>query len=101
MTDPHVCLTCGALAEKLRRLPSAEAAVAIGVQALPVVATLSFLLGVILGFQSAVQLSMFGADIYMADLVSIGMVREFGAFITGIILAGRSGAAKAGRPLGG
>jgi phospholipid/cholesterol/gamma-HCH transport system permease protein len=79
--------------ERMPRGSFVEQAVIIGVDALPIVALLSFLLGVIMGFQSAVQLRTFGAELYTADLVGLGMVREFGAFITGIILAGRSGAA--------
>lgn len=79
--------------ERLPRGSFVEQAVTIGVDALPIVALLSFLLGVILAFQSAVQLRTFGAELYTADLVGLGMVREFGAFITGVILAGRSGAA--------
>jgi phospholipid/cholesterol/gamma-HCH transport system permease protein len=79
--------------ERMPRGSFIEQAVAIGVDALPIVALLSFLLGVIMAFQSAVQLQAFGAGLYTADLVGLGMVREFGAFITAIILAGRSGAA--------
>ncbi len=63
----------------------------IGVNALPIVGLLSFLLGLILAFQSAYQLKQFGANIYVANLVSISMVREFGPMMTAIILAGRSG----------
>jgi phospholipid/cholesterol/gamma-HCH transport system permease protein len=64
-----------------------------GAQALPIVTLISFLIGLILAFVGAVQLKMFGAEIFVADLVGIAMVREFAAVMTGIIMAGRTGAA--------
>ncbi len=64
-----------------------------GPQSLPIVTLISFLVGVILAFVGAVQLKMFGADIYIADLVGLGMTREMGAMMAAIILAGRTGAA--------
>ncbi|MCK5529229.1 MAG: ABC transporter permease, partial [Kiritimatiellae bacterium] len=63
-----------------------------GVDALPIVALISVLVGMILAFLGSVQLKMFGAQIYIADLVGIGMVRVMGAIMTGIIMAGRTGA---------
>jgi phospholipid/cholesterol/gamma-HCH transport system permease protein len=70
-----------------------EQAVAIGVNAFPIIGLLSLLLGLIMAFQSAYQLKQFGANIYVANLVVISMVREFGPMMTGIMLAGRSGSA--------
>jgi phospholipid/cholesterol/gamma-HCH transport system permease protein len=64
-----------------------------GVQALPIVSLISLLVGLILAFVGAVQLKLFGAEIYVADLVAIAMVRVMGAVMTGIIMAGRTGAA--------
>jgi phospholipid/cholesterol/gamma-HCH transport system permease protein len=64
-----------------------------GVQALPIVSLISVLVGLILAFVGAVQLKMFGAQIYVADLVGIGMAREMGAMMTAIVMAGRTGAA--------
>jgi phospholipid/cholesterol/gamma-HCH transport system permease protein len=64
-----------------------------GPQALGIVALISFLIGLILAFMGAVQLQMFGAQIYIANLVGLGMAREMGAIMTGIIMAGRTGAA--------
>jgi len=64
-----------------------------GVAALPIVSLISFLVGLILAFVGAVQLRQFGAQIYVADLVGIAMTREMGAVMTGIIMAGRTGAA--------
>jgi phospholipid/cholesterol/gamma-HCH transport system permease protein len=64
-----------------------------GADALPIVSLISFLIGLILAFVGAIQLMMFGAQIYVADIVAIGMVRIMGAIMTGIIIAGRTGAA--------
>ena len=64
-----------------------------GAQALPIVTLISFLVGTILAFVGAVELQQFGAQIYVANLVGIGMVRELGAMMTGIVMAGRTGAA--------
>ncbi len=66
-----------------------------GVDALPIVAVLSFLLGVVVAYQAADQLRQFGANIFVADLVGLSMLREFAPLITAIILAGRSGSAYA------
>ncbi len=65
----------------------------IGVDALPIVCLISFLLGLIMAFMSSVQLRQFGANIYVASLVSLAMVRELGPIMTAIIVAGRSGSA--------
>jgi len=64
-----------------------------GVQALPIVSLISVLVGLILAFVGAVQLMMFGAQIFVANLVGIAMVRVMGAVMVGIIMAGRTGAA--------
>ena len=68
-----------------------------GPQALPIVTLISFLMGSILAFVGAVQLRQFGAQIYVADLVAIAVVRDMGAMMTGIIMAGRTGAAFAAK----
>ena len=65
----------------------------VGVDALPIVGLISFLLGLIMAFMSAVQLQQFGANIYVASLVSLSMTRELGPIMTAIIVAGRSGSA--------
>jgi phospholipid/cholesterol/gamma-HCH transport system permease protein len=62
-----------------------------GVDALPIVGLISFLLGLIMAFMSSVQLQQFGANIYVASLVSLSMTRELGPIMTAIIVAGRSG----------
>ncbi len=64
-----------------------------GPEALGVVALINFLVGLIMAFVGAVQLTNFGATIYVADLVAIATVREMGCLMTGIILCGRTGAA--------
>jgi phospholipid/cholesterol/gamma-HCH transport system permease protein len=64
-----------------------------GVNALPIVALVSFLLGVILAFQSAVAMKQFGAEIFVANLLALSILRELGPLMTAILLAGRSGAA--------
>ena len=64
-----------------------------GADALPIVSLISFLVGLILAFVGAVQLALFGAQIYIANLVGIAMAREMGAVMTSIIMAGRTGAA--------
>jgi phospholipid/cholesterol/gamma-HCH transport system permease protein len=66
-----------------------------GADSLPIVTLISVLVGLILAFVGAVQLKLFGAQIYVANLVAIAMVREMGALMTGIIMAGRIGAAYA------
>jgi phospholipid/cholesterol/gamma-HCH transport system permease protein len=66
---------------------------ACGADALGIVALISFLVGTILAFMGAVQLEQFGASIYVADLVAIGITREMGAMMTAVIMAGRTGAA--------
>ncbi len=66
-----------------------------GADALGIASLVSLLFGLILAFVGAVQLERFGASIYVADLVGVGMVRDMAAFMTAIIVAGRSGAAYA------
>ena len=65
----------------------------VGAKALPIISLISFLVGVILAFMGAIQLTQFGAQIFVANLVGIGMAREMAAMMVGIILAGRTGAA--------
>ena len=66
-----------------------------GFDALPIVGLLSFLLGVVVAYQGADQLRQYGANIFVADLVGLSMLREFAPLITAIIIAGRSGSAYA------
>jgi len=78
---------------RFRKADVLEVVQACGWQALPIVSLISVLVGLILAFVGAVQLSLFGAQIYIADLVGIGVAREMGALMTGVIMAGRTGAA--------
>ena len=64
-----------------------------GVKAIPLVVLLGFLLGLILAFQSAVPMRRFGADLFVANLVSISLLRELGPLLSAVILAGRTGSA--------
>jgi phospholipid/cholesterol/gamma-HCH transport system permease protein len=64
-----------------------------GVDAVPIVVLINFLIGFVMGYQSAVQLKQFGANIYVADLVGLSITRELGPLMTAIIVCGRSGAA--------
>jgi phospholipid/cholesterol/gamma-HCH transport system permease protein len=66
---------------------------AVSAQALPIVSLICFLVGLILAFIGAIQLQLFGAQIYVADLVGIAMVRLMAAIMTGIVMAGRTGGA--------
>jgi len=66
-----------------------------GPQAIGIVALISVLVGMILAYLGSVQLRQFGAEVYVANLVTIGMVREMGALMTAVIMAGRTGAAYA------
>jgi phospholipid/cholesterol/gamma-HCH transport system permease protein len=64
-----------------------------GVDALPIVALISFLVGLIMAFQAAIPMRYFGAEIYVANLIGLSVLRELGPLMTAIILAGRSGSA--------
>jgi phospholipid/cholesterol/gamma-HCH transport system permease protein len=66
-----------------------------GPEALPIVSLIGLLVGAVLAFVGAIQLQMFGAEIYVANLVGLGSVREMGAMMTAIIMAGRTGSAYA------
>lgn len=70
-----------------------QQSILIGADALGIIALLSFILGLILALQSAVQLRQFGANIFVADLMGMSMVTEMGPILTSIILAGRTGSA--------
>jgi phospholipid/cholesterol/gamma-HCH transport system permease protein len=78
---------------RFRRVDLLHALEATGVSALGIVALINFLIGAVLAFVGAVQLQPFGAAIYVADLVGIGVLRELGPLMTGFVMAGRTGAA--------
>lgn len=64
-----------------------------GVNAVPIASLVSFLVGLIIAFQAAMLMKIFGAEIYVADLIGLAVIRELGPLVSGIILAGRSGSA--------
>ncbi|MEX0283075.1 MAG: MlaE family lipid ABC transporter permease subunit [Paracoccaceae bacterium] len=64
-----------------------------GLKAIPIVALMGFLIGVVLAFQGATQLQQFGAEVFVVELISISILRELGILLTAIIVAGRSGSA--------
>jgi phospholipid/cholesterol/gamma-HCH transport system permease protein len=64
-----------------------------GYKALPIVGLLSFLMGVVITYQGAVQLKLYGASIYVADLLGYSMLRELGPLLTAILISGRTGSA--------
>ena len=66
---------------------------AVGLNALPIVGLISFLIGVVMAYQGATQLRLFGAEIVVVDLVAISVLREIGILLTAIVVAGRSGSA--------
>jgi phospholipid/cholesterol/gamma-HCH transport system permease protein len=64
-----------------------------GLNAVPIVVLMSFLIGVVLAFQGAAQLRQFGAEVFVVDLIAVSILRELGILLTAIIVAGRSGSA--------
>ncbi len=64
-----------------------------GINAVPIVSLVSFLVGLIIAFQAAMLLKLFGAEIWVADLIGVSIIRELGPLIAAIVLAGRSGSA--------
>ncbi len=87
--------TCLAHPKRLRWRPILFNIRSAGFDALPIVGLLSFLLGVVVAYQAADQLRRYGANIFVADLVGLSMLREFAPLMTAIIIAGRSGSAYA------
>ena len=77
---------------KVRKGATLVEAVRLGMNALPIVGLISFLVGVVVALQSAYQLRQFGASIYVANLIAVSMTREMGPLMTAILVAGRSGA---------
>jgi phospholipid/cholesterol/gamma-HCH transport system permease protein len=78
---------------RLRPISVARHVYDTGITAIPIVALIAFLISVIIAYMSAQQLARFGAEIFVVDLVTIGVLRELGVLLTAIIVAGRSGSA--------
>jgi phospholipid/cholesterol/gamma-HCH transport system permease protein len=92
----HVSVTCARSCVSLRRLRPISIARHVydtGYTAIPIVSLIAFLISVILAYMGAQQLRKFGADIFVVDLVTVGVLRELGVLLTAIIVAGRSGSA--------
>src|SRR6202042_1614669 len=92
----HVAVTLATAFGSVKRLRPASIARHVydtGVHAIPIVALIAFLISVIVAFLSAQQLQRFGAEIFVVDLVTIGVLRELGVLLTAVIVAGRSGSA--------
>jgi phospholipid/cholesterol/gamma-HCH transport system permease protein len=94
----RTCLTLAATVtspHRLRPISIARHVYDTGITAMPITALIAFLISVILAYLSAQQLRGLGADIYVVDLVTIGVLRELGVLLTSVIVAGRSGSAYA------
>lgn len=65
----------------------------VGLSAVPIVCLISFLIGVVLAYMGSIQLRTFGAEVFVVNLVSVGVLREMGILLTAIVVAGRSGSA--------
>ncbi|MFT4174829.1 MAG: ABC transporter permease [Rhodocyclaceae bacterium] len=84
------------LARTPRQIPWLEICAALyktGVQAMPVAALLGFLIGVVLSYLSALQLQNYGADVFIVNILGIGIIRELGPMLVSVLVAGRSGSA--------
>lgn len=92
--DVFYCALLGLVSSKGQRRGSfAQQGLQLGFQALPVVSLLSLIIGFIIALQSAIQLRIYGGNIFLADLMSVSMVRELGPLMTAVIVSGRSGSA--------
>ena len=80
---------------RLRPISIARHIYETGITAIPIVTLIAFLISVIIAYMSAQQLARFGAELFVVDLVTIGVLRELGVLLTAIIVAGRSGSAYA------
>jgi phospholipid/cholesterol/gamma-HCH transport system permease protein len=92
----HVTVAASRAAPHIRRwrpIAIARHVYDTGISAMPIVALIGFLIAVILAYMGAQQLRKFGADIFVVDLVTVGVLRELGVLLTAIIVAGRSGSA--------
>jgi len=78
---------------RVRWADAFSAAERAGVNALPIIILISFLVGLIMAFQASIPMRMFGADIFIANLIGLAVIRELGPLMTAIVLTGRSGSA--------
>jgi phospholipid/cholesterol/gamma-HCH transport system permease protein len=92
----RIAVTAGGAVRSPRRLRPVSIARHVyetGITAIPIVTLIAFLISVIIAYMSAQQLARFGAELFVVDLVTIGVLRELGVLLTAIIVAGRSGSA--------
>lgn len=92
----QILLDLGLVLRAPRELPRREISANLykgGVRAMPVTALVGFLIGVVLSYLSALQLKMFGADIFIVNILGMGIVRELGPVLVAVLVAGRSGSA--------
>lgn len=92
----QLCLDVGYLFRQPRDLPLREISAnffKVGAKATPVAALVGFLIGVVLSYLSALQLRTFGADIYIVNILGLGIIRELGPVLVSVLVAGRSGSA--------
>ena len=89
----YFAIACIGKKNTIRRDAFFDQSYIIGAQALPIIGVVIFLIGAVSAIQSATQLRQFGADIFVADLLAIGITRELGPLMTAIMVAGRSGSA--------
>ncbi|TMV05660.1 MlaE family lipid ABC transporter permease subunit [Ruegeria sediminis] len=89
----HRLLRCLIMPWRLRGASLVTQMEETGFKAVPIVALMGFLIGVVLAFQGATQLQQFGAEVFVVELISISVLRELGILLTAIIVAGRSGSA--------
>ncbi|SDX33085.1 phospholipid/cholesterol/gamma-HCH transport system permease protein [Albimonas donghaensis] len=78
---------------RMRAAPLVHHMQEVGFNAFPIVFLMSFLIGIVLGFQGASQLQQFGAEVFVVTLIAVSLLRELGILLTAIIVAGRSGSA--------
>ncbi|NRB36760.1 MAG: ABC transporter permease [Rhodobacteraceae bacterium] len=78
---------------RLRRASLVSQMQIVGISAVPIVALMGFLIGIVLAFQGVAQLRQFGAEIFVVELIAVSVLRELGILLTAIIVAGRSGSA--------
>lgn len=92
----QMALDCARLLRQPAELPRREFSANLykaGVRAMPVTALVGFLIGVVLSYLSALQLRQFGADIFIVNILGMGIVRELGPVLVAVLVAGRSGSA--------
>ncbi len=92
----HIVISLGGLLRGHERWPLREISAnfyKVGVRAMPVTALVGFLIGVVMSYLSALQLRAFGADVFIVNILGLGIIRELGPVLVSVLVAGRSGSA--------